>query len=394
MGKTLLSLAALLAVASPAQAASVEASSDCDKYRCTHHAVYTAGPGEINVVEVTRPESGVVRVRDTGADGIRTGAGCTAEDATTVVCRSNKDEGIGIFLVLRDGDDRARGDGFGADGGLGDDTLTALTGSQLTGGPGRDRLVGSPESDAFTDADGRVPARDEYRGGGGFDSIDYRGRRKPVRIDLPGGRAGEDVVESVVSATGGRGADRLIGTGRQNNLSGGAGDDVIEARGGDDFIHPGVGADLVHAGAGRDRITMPDFLPGGTGDRIDCGSGRDNVDSAGTRDLLLPGCEELALNDSQAIDVFPRYFPRGPGALVADLRDCCFGASPSSATLTSGGVVLDSVPRRRRATIRLRLGAQGWAMLRRAGRLEVQVTLRFGAPLKERRGVRLQLRLP
>ena len=56
------------------------------------------------------------------------------------------------------------------------------------------------------------------------------------------------------NATGGRGADLLIGDGLANVLRGGAGNDVLQAGAGDDTLSGGTGSDRLAGLAGNDRL--------------------------------------------------------------------------------------------------------------------------------------------
>ena len=333
-----------------------------------------------------------MRIRDPGAARIRATAPCRAEDAHTAVCEYLPGD-LPVIAHLGDRDDHGTIGGGSVDGGPGDDTLSASGSAGLRGAPGSDALTGSPSDDHFVDADGATPGADRYEGGGGMDVVDYHHRRSGIVIDLPAGTAAEDCLTAIEGAKGGSGDDRLLGTDASGGFNGGPGDDVIRAGGGDDQIRPGTGADTVDAGAGDDDITVPDGKLRGTGDRIQCGAGRDFVDSAGESDRLLAGCERFAFNSSLMIENTPHYFPRGSGALVLRIDGCCDAAN-TSASLTAGGRRIGRAVRTRDDVILLRLTATGWRRLRRAGRLVAQVIIRSTATSYERRGTRLELRAP
>jgi hypothetical protein len=87
------------------------------------------------------------------------------------------------------------------------------------------------------------------------------------------GRAGEDLLKGL------RGADRLKGNRGEDRLWGSRGEDVI---------FPGEGDDKVYAGYGDDRIYARDAE--GV-DHIDCGPGRDQVETIHRDDVTLSNCE-------------------------------------------------------------------------------------------------------
>jgi Tol biopolymer transport system component len=89
--------------------------------------------------------------------------------------------------------------------------------------------------------------------------------------------------------TGGKGADVLDGGAGNDKLSGGAGKDTLTGGAGNDTLDGGKGADKLSGGAGRDRLLAAD----GTKDTVDCGSGRDSV-VADKKDKVR-GCESVRL---------------------------------------------------------------------------------------------------
>ena len=62
----------------------------------------------------------------------------------------------------------------------------------------------------------------------------------------------EFLATGVVDATGGQGADTLIGDGEANRLRGGVGDDTLGGGAGDDILEGGAGNDILGGGAGAD----------------------------------------------------------------------------------------------------------------------------------------------
>ena len=212
------------------------------------------------------------------------------------------------------GDDRIRG-GRTKDllqGGEGNDVLQGgrqrdeLYGgyyvSPEPSGGGRDRLDGGSGNDLFEDGD-RMPGSrndaDRLIGGRGDDSVSYNGARKRVFVNLtrPGG-AGEpgedDVITGMEKVEGGRAADYLVGDSDLNFFRGGAGKDVVRARGGDDEIWV-EDADDVRGQLGADEIRV--FGPAAA--ELGCGGGEDTVTGEPVphpdpRGVLIPSdCERV-----------------------------------------------------------------------------------------------------
>lgn len=316
---TLVAIAAATATAAPAHASL---------------ATFAAGalvvdglPGEVNDVTLSRGSAGSVRVEDAGAP-LLVGDGCVA-DGAAAICTGAGGWVSAIHVRLRDGDDRAvvvdvgtsvdvdggdgadvlRSDGHGVlrggagpddlaeamtlhgddgddrlaegrgqDGGAGEDVLTAVgSGSLLTGGPGRDRLLGGAGDDVLVDDDGPLPSSDLYDGGAGIDEVVLTGVA-PVLVDLDedlaarGGVA--DAIRAVEAATGGAGDDVLRGSERGEILDGGPGDDRVDGDAGADVVIGDSGDDTLRGGAGDDEVGA-ELEPGA--DRLDGGPGFDVV---------------------------------------------------------------------------------------------------------------------
>jgi Ca2+-binding RTX toxin-like protein len=124
----------------------------------------------------------------------------------------------------------------------------------VTTGSGDDVLIGDAQSNGLD-------------GGGGTDTVSYEDRV-----------AGEDVVASLTSKTGGQtgtgeadayasienlrggaGADTLTGDGAKNLLSGGAGADILDGQADDDVLMPGTGAGSSTGGPGTDTVSFADI---------------------------------------------------------------------------------------------------------------------------------------
>lgn len=111
-------------------------------------------------------------------------------------------------------------------------TSTATTGLTVTGGNGRDVVVGTGAADVINGGAGA----DSLSGGNGNDTIN--------------GGAGADYI------AGGNGNDTLSGEAGADRIDGGAGNDTIDGGAGGDLLVTGAGNDTVHGGAGDDFITL------------------------------------------------------------------------------------------------------------------------------------------
>jgi Ca2+-binding RTX toxin-like protein len=134
-------------------------------------------------------------------------------------------------------------------GGAGDDVLFGGAGyDRLDGGEGDDTQLGGDGDDVLLSG----PGADLISGGSGLDSFSYADRREPVLVtlgedaddgtqeifgedtdgdgedDIPGvPPEGDDVRGDVEIVRGGRSHDVLVGTGSDEELYGGAGDDEL-----------------------------------------------------------------------------------------------------------------------------------------------------------------------
>jgi Ca2+-binding RTX toxin-like protein len=199
------------------------------------------------------------------------------------------------------GNDTLRGGG-GNDlmyGNAGADRLEGgADGDGLYPGTGNDVILGGAGGDSFG-AEGGLDGADDFRGGAGSDSVSYVSRSAAVRVDFDGvaddGLPGEhdNIRPDVENASGGAGADRLIGNGFANTFRGNAGADFLDGRGGDDpdqvnggadndVLEGGDGGDVLNGGADDDQLDDglgSDILNGGTGnDLFDQGTGTNGPD--------------------------------------------------------------------------------------------------------------------
>jgi Ca2+-binding RTX toxin-like protein len=335
----------------------------------------SAAPGEANVATLTTT-GGAVTYRDTVATP---GRGCLAVDAGTVRCPLTAGARVEADLQFGDGNDSAivapaanllatASAGAGEDvitspgiveGGAGDDVLTGTEGDDgLSGGPGNDTLRGLGGDDGLVgdtepqDGTTGCPCGDDVLDGGpGRDSVTYSARTAPLVIDLTAGtagRAGEhDRLAGIENVAGGRGTDRITGTGGANRLDAGGGRDTLLGLAGDDDLTGG--ADTA-AGPGDDSIS---FARG----RIRCGAGTDTV-AFGPRRVLPRDCERVGLDQQLTAGARPvlRH-----GMVVVALRSTCACVFRARMRVTRAGRTL--------AAGRVRVAA------RQATRAELPLTL-------------------
>jgi Ca2+-binding RTX toxin-like protein len=260
------------------------------------------------------------------------GTPCTVIDEHSVSCPT----ALTLRATLGDGDDTATiGDGVGPvvlAGGDGDDVLTGGRGDdRLDGGGGRDELHGGDGDDVLLGAE-PAPAPDRLDGGPGSDTVQDDGSGG-VRIDLRTQRAtgsaiGTDTLTAVENASGGAGADVLVGDAGPNRLIGADGSDLLRGAAGDDVLYAGSPseetgrvADWLDGGPGNDLLDLSygwvddedlyatvNASPDQRADRVRCGAGEDRVSYADDRDALPLDCDRAGWADST-----------GPGQPTIDL---------------------------------------------------------------------------
>jgi len=207
-------------------------------------------------------------------------------------------------------------------GGAGNDTLT--------GGLGNDTLYGDDGNDVF-DEGALTNGSDTINGGAGTDRVTYTGRTNAVTIKLDGtltsGEANEKdkIMADVENATGGAGADTIVGSAVDNVLDGGAGDDTISGGLGNDTLIGGLGNDTLKGEAGDDTFDEGAATSGD--DTIVGGAGTDTVDySARTNDLVVvmdgvTSSGETGEADKIALDVENLKGGAGADHLTGNLLD-------------------------------------------------------------------------
>lgn len=129
------------------------------------------------------------------------------------------------------------------DGGADNDRMSGGSGNDvMTGGDGNDLVMGNSGNDRFIADAGN----DRIIGGSGFDTLDFSGWGRAVKVDLNANvavGAGTDYVKGVEAVTGTAFDDVLGGNKGNNTLDGGAGNDVLRGRAGADTLTGGDGDD-------------------------------------------------------------------------------------------------------------------------------------------------------
>jgi Ca2+-binding RTX toxin-like protein len=192
-----------------------------------------------------------------------------------------------------DGDDSLDGADLGdlLRGGAGADRLVGGAGANtLAGGAGSDTLLGGTSSDLIVLDDADLVGADSIDGGGGVDTLDFRGwttlplleldlAAGTLRGGLTGGALvllGRIVAGSVENALGSGFGDLLAGDGDANRLEGLGGADTLRGGSSNDTLLGGEADDRLEGGSGNDSLV------GGAGN--DLLAGGDGVDWAGFAD--------------------------------------------------------------------------------------------------------------
>jgi Ca2+-binding RTX toxin-like protein len=197
-------------------------------------------------------------------------------------------------------------------GGAGNDTL--LGGTQdddLNGGGGNDSLDGGADNDSL---DGGVGA-DNMVGNTGTDFATYADQAGAVNVSLDGvandggvpDAFGDNVQPDVENVKGGSGADNIVGSVLDNELTGNAGNDTVDGGAGNDKISGSAGDDRLLGNVGNDKIF------GGDGRDNQVGaSGNDQITGNLGKDIFLgkKGLDRLFAKDGQR----DKKIDCGPGA--------------------------------------------------------------------------------
>lgn len=223
-----------------------------------------------------------------------------------------------LYPWAGEGDDTVYGsaqvDWIFGEGGV--DTMYGGAGNdKLTGGPGDDFYYGEDGNDKFVQ-DATLDGNDTFDGGAGRDIADYSKRTVGVNVTIANGLAddGEPGVEfdsvdgTMEDVTGGAGADVLVGSAADNILRGNDGDDELYGGLGRDTLYGGLGNDIQVGDSGPDTLYGEggsDSLDGGTGgDNLYGGAGTDTITGgAGTDDIFGEGGNDIIFNNDGQADV-------------------------------------------------------------------------------------------
>ncbi len=154
-----------------------------------------------------------------------------------------------------------------------DPTPVPVPGLTVTGTSGSDALVGGVGDDTISSGGGNdtltgEAGNDLLNGGSGSDTANYATAATGVRVSLAVSTAqdtvgaGIDTLVSIENLTGGAGNDVLSGDGAANALSGGSGNDELRGQDGADVLDGGMGNDLLDGGAGIDTASYAAFTTG------------------------------------------------------------------------------------------------------------------------------------
>ena len=131
------------------------------------------------------------------------------------------------------------------------------------GGTIEGAVFGDAGADTFLPGDGA----EDFDGGAGFDTLDFRGGAgvtASLRDDAGTGRAEGDVYLGFERVIGSQGsADTLLGDDAANVLVGLGGGDILQGGGGSDRLNGAAGVDRLRGGAGSDTFVYSDAFAGG-----------------------------------------------------------------------------------------------------------------------------------
>jgi serralysin len=195
-----------------------------------------------------------------------------------------------------------------------------------TGGGGNDAILGNSSANTLKGNDGTdflmgKGGADVLNGGNGFDTASYALAASGVVVSLASntGSAGEANGDQLISIeklegsgfndtlTGGNGNDTLNGLGGIDTISGGNGADTMDGGDGNDSLTGGNGNDIMNAGAGNDSLdggNDNDTMNGGAGtDTLSGGNGIDTMNGGADNDTLTAGNDNDFLNGGSGNDI-------------------------------------------------------------------------------------------
>lgn len=264
-----------------------------------------------------------------GDDVIDGGAGIDTYDTTLTTAAMFVDLSAGTASSAETGNDtlasvEAVTTGAGADCVIGSDgnntILTNAGNDTIDAGKGDDVVSAGAGNDVIVAAvdDGD----DDYDGGDGIDVYDLSAIVDDVTIDIraglaTGGSIGTDTLTKIENVISGAGDDTIAGDDCANEISGGAGSDIIDAGGGDDSIIATVGDDddTYIGGAGSDVYDLSETsadaivdLLAGISESAETGAdtlfGIENVIGGSGNDILIANEERNIFTGGDGDDLF------------------------------------------------------------------------------------------
>lgn len=178
---------------------------------------------------------------------------------------------------------------------------------RLVGTTGANSLVGMDGDDTLSGGDGADTIQggaggDLLLGGNGIDLLSYETSLAAVVVSFANAAArGGDATGDTIS-----GFENLVGSGRNDRLTGDSQSNAVDAGGGNDVVEGEGSNDTLLGGAGDDQLfgqDGADSLVGGTeNDTLDGGAGRDSLDGGSGNDVLRGGTDDDRVFDDSGND--------------------------------------------------------------------------------------------
>ena len=247
---------------------------------------------------------------------------------------------VGAGVDTLSGFENVNGSAFNDEltGTTGANTLTGLGGNDtLNGAAGDDNLIGGIGDDILIGGRGA----DRLDGEDGINTASYAGSAQGVTVDLTlagaaqagAGDAKGDVLISIENLIGSALADRLIGDGNDNVLTGGVGNDILAGGGhgaaGDTASYTtataGVAVSLLLQGAAQNTLgagidTLSGFenlIGSGLNDRLTGDAGNNTLTGLAGNDTLIGGMGDDTLDGGLGTADTASYAPAGSGVTVS-----------------------------------------------------------------------------
>ena len=186
--------------------------------------------------------------------------------------------------------------------------LTAAQGSSSLSYTGNsiETVIGGAGNDTFEFAAERI-SFGVIDGGAGSNTISFAGYTSGVTVNLGANVVpAVSVFSNIQNITGGAGADVLTGDAGVNVLKGGAGDDELNGEAGDDTLYGNEGDDTLNGGAGNDTLygnEGADTLNGNDGaDTLYGNEGNDTLNGNDGADTLYGNEGDDTLNGNDGAD--------------------------------------------------------------------------------------------